>query len=131
VLAVGAVLGSRFRVFVLFPVIGAVLVIALLACLVGGQAVSAVAIAAAIAVGCVQVGYFAGMLIAGDEYAEVERRPGYWKFIWHPMLVVWPRRLMDGGRKNGYLMRRLFDGRWQYRRLTEDEATASFNEKAW
>jgi hypothetical protein len=61
----GAVLGTRFRVFVLFPVIGAVLVIALLACLVGGQAVSAVAIAAAIAVGCVQVGYFAGMLIAG------------------------------------------------------------------
>jgi hypothetical protein len=61
----GAVLGTRFRVLVLFPVIGAVLVIALLACLVGGQAVSAVAIAAVIAISCIQAGYFAGMLITG------------------------------------------------------------------
>jgi hypothetical protein len=61
----GAVLGTRFRVLVLFPVIGAVLVIALLACLVGGQALSTVAVAAAIAVGSIQVGYFTGVLIAG------------------------------------------------------------------
>jgi hypothetical protein len=61
----GALLGTRFRVLVLFPVIGAVLVIALPACVVAGQAISAVAIAAAIAVGCIQVGYFAGMLVSG------------------------------------------------------------------
>jgi hypothetical protein len=61
----GTVLGARFRVSVLFPAIGIVVLIALLACLVGGQPVSAVAVPAAIAISCIQVGYFAGMLATG------------------------------------------------------------------
>jgi hypothetical protein len=50
---------------VLFPVIGAVVVIALVASLAGGNNISAMAIDSALAVGCIQVGYFAGMLISG------------------------------------------------------------------
>jgi hypothetical protein len=61
----GVLLGTRFRVLVLFPAIGAVLVIDLVAGLYGGHGLSAVAIDAALAVGCVQVGYFAGMLVSG------------------------------------------------------------------
>jgi hypothetical protein len=61
----GALLGTRFRVLVLFPAIGAVLVIAVVAGLYGGNDMSAVAIATALAVGCIQLGYFAGMLISG------------------------------------------------------------------
>ena len=61
----GAVLGTRFRVLVLFPVIGVVVVIALLTGLYGNSAISTVAIDAAIAVGCIQVGYLAGMLVSG------------------------------------------------------------------
>jgi hypothetical protein len=61
----GALLGTRFRVLVLFPAIGAVLVIAVVAGLYGGNDMSAVAIDTALAVGCIQLGYFAGMLISG------------------------------------------------------------------
>ena len=61
----GAVLGTRFRVLVLFPVIGAVVMIALAASLVGGNDLSAVTIGAAVAVSCIQLGYFAGMLVTG------------------------------------------------------------------
>jgi hypothetical protein len=60
----GAVLGTRFRVLVLFPVIGAVVLIAVLAGLVGGTAISAVVIDAGLAVSGVQVGYFAGILVS-------------------------------------------------------------------
>jgi hypothetical protein len=61
----GAVLGTRFRVLVLFPVIGAVLVIASVAGLYGGIDMTAVAIDAALAVSCIQLGYFGGMLVSG------------------------------------------------------------------
>jgi hypothetical protein len=64
-LLLGALLGTRFRVLVLVPAIGAVLVIDLVAGLVGGNDMSAMAIDAALAVGCIQVGYFAGMLVSG------------------------------------------------------------------
>jgi hypothetical protein len=64
-LLLGALLGTRFRVLVLFPAIGAVLVIALLTGLYGNSDISAVAIDAALAVGCIQLGYFAGMLVSG------------------------------------------------------------------
>lgn len=61
----GALLGTRFRVLVLFPVIGAVVAVALVAGLVGGNGLSALVIGAALAVSCVQLGYFAGMLVSG------------------------------------------------------------------
>ncbi len=61
----GAVLGTHFRVLVLVPVIGTVVVMALLAGLAGGTGLSAVAMSAALAVSCIQVGYIAGMLLSG------------------------------------------------------------------
>jgi hypothetical protein len=61
----GALLGTRFRVLVLFPAIGAVVMIAMVAGLVGGNDMSSMAIDAALAVGCIQLGYFAGMLLSG------------------------------------------------------------------
>jgi hypothetical protein len=64
-LVLGALLGTRFRVLVLFPVIGAVLVIALVAILAGTNDLSAIAIYAALAVICSQLGYLAGMLVTG------------------------------------------------------------------
>ena len=57
----GAVLGTRFRVLILFPVIVAVVLIALLAGLVDGNGLS-MAIDAGLAVSGIQVGYFAGIL---------------------------------------------------------------------
>jgi hypothetical protein len=61
----GAVLGTRFRVLVLFPAIGAVLMIGLVAGLTGDTDPSAMAIDAALAISCIQVGYLAGVLISG------------------------------------------------------------------
>jgi hypothetical protein len=60
----GAVFGTRFRVLVLFPIIGAVVLIAVLASLVGGTAMSAVVVDAGLAVSGVQLGYFAGILVS-------------------------------------------------------------------
>jgi hypothetical protein len=68
----GAVLGTRFRVLVLFPVIGAVVLIALLAGLVGGNGLSAAAIETVLAVACVQVGYFGGMLINSLSHRQAD-----------------------------------------------------------
>jgi hypothetical protein len=64
-LLVGALLGARFRVLILFPVTGAVVVIALLAIFAGANDLSAIAINAVLAVVCIQLGYFAGMLASG------------------------------------------------------------------
>lgn len=64
-LLLGAVLGIRFRVLVLFPVIGAVVVIALVAILAGANDLAVVAFNAALAAICIQLGYLAGMLVSG------------------------------------------------------------------
>jgi hypothetical protein len=58
---------------VLFPAIGAVVVIAAFA---GGNDLSVVAIVAALAVGCIQVGYFAGILVSGLSSAQTAHWPG-------------------------------------------------------
>ena len=64
-LLLGALLGTRFRVLVLFPVIGAILVIALAAILAGANDLSTIAINATLAVICIQLGYLAGMAVTG------------------------------------------------------------------
>jgi hypothetical protein len=66
----GAMLGRRFRVLVLFPVIGAVVLMALLADLVGGSAISALAIDAGLAISGVQLGYFAGIRASSQPAAQ-------------------------------------------------------------
>lgn len=71
----GAVLGTRFRVVVLFPVIAAVVLIALATAFVGGNDLSAVTIDAALAISCIQVGYFAGMLVSGHSSAQTAHWP--------------------------------------------------------
>lgn len=64
-LLLGTLLGARFRVLVLFPVIGATLMIALLAILAGANDLSAIAVNATLAIICIQLGYLAGMLASG------------------------------------------------------------------
>jgi hypothetical protein len=43
---------------------------------------------------------------------------------WEDCAVLWPRRLIDGSKSSGPLMRRKVNGIWQYPRMTDETALA-------
>ena len=61
VFLIGAVLGMRFRVFVLIPAIGITLTAILAVCIVRGDSIAAFAFTAVLAASCLQVGYLGGV----------------------------------------------------------------------
>jgi hypothetical protein len=59
-LLVGAVLGMRFKVFVLIPAIGLTVPIILAVGMIRGESVASFAVTAILAGACLQIGYLAG-----------------------------------------------------------------------
>jgi len=57
---IGAALGMRFKVFILFPAIGLALIAILAAGIARSDSISAILIAAVLASSCLQVGYLCG-----------------------------------------------------------------------
>lgn len=58
---IGAVLGMRFKVLVLIPAIGFVLIAVLAGCFVGGESISITMATAVFAASCLQIGYLGGV----------------------------------------------------------------------
>jgi len=62
VFLIGAVLGMRFRVLVLIPAIGFLFVTILAACVIRAESHSITITVAALAAGCLQIGYLGGVV---------------------------------------------------------------------
>jgi hypothetical protein len=59
---IGAMLGLRFKVLILFPAMALALIAVLAGGMTGGDSLSAILIAAVLAASCLQVGYLCGVL---------------------------------------------------------------------
>jgi hypothetical protein len=51
--------------------------------------------------------------------------------VWEVFIAVSPRRLTDGGKASGPMMRRRVNGPWEYRRMSEGEMREYLSSDAW
>jgi hypothetical protein len=59
---IGALLGLRFKVLILFPAMALALIAAMAGGAIGGDSLPAILIIAVLAAGCLQIGYLCGVL---------------------------------------------------------------------
>jgi hypothetical protein len=76
-LLIGAVLGRRFKVFVLIPTIGLAFIAIAAAAAARGDSAFAFLITAALASGCLQVGYLCGALTRHSNIFAAEQKTAF------------------------------------------------------
>jgi hypothetical protein len=50
---------------------------------------------------------------------------------WREFFALWSRVSITGERISGPIMRRKIGGRWEYRRMSDDEASDHASDDAW